>query len=821
MKKLLLLMVNVTFVLLLIACTEYEMSYSFTPTEHVLGASVCYVEGTDVRLTPVIDLGYTTETERSDGDSGDYYYYHWLLKEINYSLKLEDEGTYTSVKDESITTDYSEDAYINAIFYDMYDYYPLYDGEDPFNFGPLPAGNYQFSFTTISRYMNYTNTTSTGDSIQDTSKGMETHELTSTIDFTVSSYCGEIEDGYILLLQQDDEDDDLNYQFFIKGFDQDGSKLTPSDIIIIDLMMANEPDYFYQDAEYTLLSPLDDFQYVYLTAEYYYNGEYENYSGYDDSIDFADKYGSEYYDILNFPQLYFDLNYFNGYNLAYIREYEYGKDDMYITINIKGTNIYKDIKVIYEQDVTDPEFGNLPEDQIINEGEELDLLDLGLTAEDNLDGDITDQITVDITDTSVLLAGEHEVTYTITDFFGNTSTTQITLTVLSNDFEEPVITINNALPTTFEVGDVLPDFTSYFTAIDDRDGSIDITQSMLSWSPEFDINTPGTYNLTITVADKAMNEATETIVITILAPDLSPIFNNIPTDQTITEGQALDLLGLGLTASDVEDGDLTSTITVDIIDTTLLTLGDHTATYSVTDSYGHTVTVTITITVIESTSPYSGAVFMAIALEPFVIDVAFDVEMLDNLFADPNAFVVVVDGITATTTDAAISIDGLSVTLTIDEIISLGSIVTVSYQRTGTDDLMHGNTLLPEFQDVYVDTNNMNSGGGDLTGGVMFAVAFNANTIEIIFDVDTFDNSFLDETAFTVTINGVATTITGSFVNINAVTLYISGTMNEFTLVEVSYQATGNSDLSYGGVLIPDFSNVIVLPPNSGSMGPF
>ena len=988
MKKLLLLVVNAAFVLMLTACTRYNMTYEFVPAEQVVGASLCYVEGTDVRVTPVVNLGYTIEDVEEDSRYEEEYYYPWLLEEISYTLYKEDDSSNILVKEESFDVGYSEDEYIDSSYYEIYDYYPLYETEDPFNFGSLPTGNYQFSFTTISKYIKYKNVFNVRDRTPDKSQGIETDELTTTVNFTVSEYCGEIEGGYIVFEEHYSDSEDLNYDIHIQGFNKDGSQLTPDDIIIIDhIMQINyDHDYDYLREKYPMLSPLDDVDYIYLTSELYYDDEYYNYYYSDDSVNFKDKYGSQYYDTLNFDLGYFDLNHFNGYSLNYLYENAYGTNDAYITINIKGTNIYQDVRVLFGDDTSSPEFLSIPLDQVIDEGETLDLLDLGLTAFDTVDGDVTDKITVDVTDTSVLPVGEHMVTYTVTDFIGNTNTIDITLTVLPKDTETPVITVDDTLSTEFKFGTVLPDFTTYFAATDNRDGNIDITQSMLSWSPEFDANTPGTYLLTVTVVDKAMNEETETIAITILAPDAEPVFSNIPSNQIITEGKTLDLLGLGLTASDEEDGDLTSTIavnipdtsvltvgdhiityivsdsagnsvtttiiitvipdaepvfgniptnqiitegktldllglgltasdeedgdltsaiavnipdtsvltvgdhtvtyivsdsagnsvtttitititvipdadpvfgnipinqvitegetldllglgltasdeedgdltsaiTVSITDTSVLTVGDHMVTYTVTDSAENSVTTTITLTVLEATSPYSGAVVLAIALEPYVIDVAFDVDMLNHVFADPNAFVVVVDGLTATTTDAAISIDGLSVTLTIDEIISLGSIVTVSYQRTGINDLLYGTTtLVPEFQNVSVDTNSIASGGGSYTGGVMVASAFDANTIEIVFDVDTFDNSFLDETAFTVTINGIATTITGSFVNINAVTLNISGTMDDFTLVEVSYQATGNSDLSYGGVLVPNFSNEVVLPPSSGPMGPF
>lgn len=86
-------------------------------------------------------------------------------------------------------------------------------------------------------------------------------------------------------------------------------------------------------------------------------------------------------------------------------------------------------KNITEGDTTKPVFSNIPENVTIEYGESLDLLSIGLTASDNVDGDITESITVDITDTSALDVGEHTVTYTVVDNNKNKSTIQIKLTI--------------------------------------------------------------------------------------------------------------------------------------------------------------------------------------------------------------------------------------------------------------------------------------------------------------------------------------------------------------------------------------------------------
>jgi len=67
----------------------------------------------------------------------------------------------------------------------------------------------------------------------------------------------------------------------------------------------------------------------------------------------------------------------------------------------------------------------------------------------------------------------------------------------------------------------------------------------------------------------------------------SPIFSNLPADQIIDYGDDVNLLNLGVTVYDEEDGDLTSSINVNLPSTAELILGNYLVEYSVTDSDGN------------------------------------------------------------------------------------------------------------------------------------------------------------------------------------------------------------------------------------------
>ena len=95
--------------------------------------------------------------------------------------------------------------------------------------------------------------------------------------------------------------------------------------------------------------------------------------------------------------------------------------------------------------------------------------DLGATASDNYDGDITADIVIggDNVDTSTV--GQYTVTYNVTDSSGNDAT-EVTRTVNVTDTTAPVITLNGDAQITVEVGTTYTDLGA--TASDNYDGDI-------------------------------------------------------------------------------------------------------------------------------------------------------------------------------------------------------------------------------------------------------------------------------------------------------------------------------------------------------------
>ena len=130
--------------------------------------------------------------------------------------------------------------------------------------------------------------------------------------------------------------------------------------------------------------------------------------------------------------------------------------------------------------------------------------DVGATAADNIDGNITANIvTVNPVNTSIL--GAYTVTYNVSDLAGNPAT-QVTRTVNVIDTAIPVITRLGLNPVSIVIGTVYTDAGA--TAADNVDGNI--TPSIITVNP-VNKDVVGTYTVTYNVTDSSGNHAAQVI----------------------------------------------------------------------------------------------------------------------------------------------------------------------------------------------------------------------------------------------------------------------------------------------------------------------
>ncbi|HPR39500.1 MAG TPA: DUF5011 domain-containing protein, partial [Oscillospiraceae bacterium] len=163
------------------------------------------------------------------------------------------------------------------------------------------------------------------------------------------------------------------------------------------------------------------------------------------------------------------------------------------------------------------------------------------------------------------------------------------------DTTPPVITLNGSSTVKVIVGSTYTDAGA--TAYDETDG--DLTASIVTTGTVRTTRT-GTYTITYSVSDAAGNGAEESRTVVVAANTKPVITLNGSSSVRIVVGSTY--VDAGATATDAEDGDLTSSIvTTGTVRTTRT--GTYRITYSVTDSNGGTAKVTRTVTVKSNTRP--------------------------------------------------------------------------------------------------------------------------------------------------------------------------------------------------------------------------
>ena len=174
------------------------------------------------------------------------------------------------------------------------------------------------------------------------------------------------------------------------------------------------------------------------------------------------------------------------------------------------------------------------------------------------------------------------------------------------------------------------DVLNGITASDKEDG--DLTK-VIKVTGNVDLSKEGTYTLTYSVTDSAGQTTSAKRVITVVN-DLPVISAN---DQTIEVGTSFDPLA-NVTASDVQDGDLTKDIKVTgNVDTTKL--GTSQLTYSVSDHDGGQTTKTINITVYAKDASFSGLDALTVQ-QGSTPDLRKGVSVSDPYSATPSDFTV-------------------------------------------------------------------------------------------------------------------------------------------------------------------------------------
>ncbi|MBT3470419.1 MAG: DUF5011 domain-containing protein, partial [Opitutae bacterium] len=220
--------------------------------------------------------------------------------------------------------------------------------------------------------------------------------------------------------------------------------------------------------------------------------------------------------------------------------------------------------------------------------------DAGATAEDDIDGDITDSIQT-VNSVNINALGTYSITYNASDASGNIAT-EVTRSVTIIDNTPPMILLTGDLEVTHEAGEDYKDAGA--TAVDTLDGEL---TDKIRVTDAVDQNKPESYTVSFDVNDTAGNAA-NTITRTVTVVDTTPPSLSLLGEISLTHEVGTTYTDSGATASDIVDGDLTSNILMtNAVDSDKV--GSYKVSIRITDSAGNTSSIERTVTVVDTVAP--------------------------------------------------------------------------------------------------------------------------------------------------------------------------------------------------------------------------
>lgn len=233
-------------------------------------------------------------------------------------------------------------------------------------------------------------------------------------------------------------------------------------------------------------------------------------------------------------------------------------------------------------------------DKTIKVGDKFNPLD-GVSAKSGDGEDLTNKIEISDNEVNVDKAGTYKVSYYVKDSNGKEAFKTITVTVEKDEEKENSLPVINASDKTIELGSKFNPLDGV-SASDEEDG--DLTNNITIISSNVDVNKEGVYVVTYEVKDNDGGKARKSINITVVKKtekeNKAPIIK--ASDKTIKKGQKFNPLD-GVSASDEEDGDLTSKIKVVENKVDVNSIGKYSVSFEVTDSGGKSITKSINVTV--------------------------------------------------------------------------------------------------------------------------------------------------------------------------------------------------------------------------------
>lgn len=253
------------------------------------------------------------------------------------------------------------------------------------------------------------------------------------------------------------------------------------------------------------------------------------------------------------------------------------KAEKKVIVTVKAKEVKNEAPVITANDVT------------INCGDKLSKTMFNAKAEDNEDGDITKDLTIDTSKVNTNKVGTYDVYLAVKDSKGAKAEKTVKVTVKSTS---PILKADNVK---IEEGDTLKDTAFNIVARDCEGNSIKYKID----KSKVDTSKAGTYRVKITAEDKWGNTTSIDVKVEVTEkakPASKPVITSVDSI-TLEVGQSLELNKFKASAEDDEDGDLTDEIVLDKSGVNTSKAGTYKAYLSVTNSQGVKTTKEVTIIV--------------------------------------------------------------------------------------------------------------------------------------------------------------------------------------------------------------------------------
>ncbi len=211
----------------------------------------------------------------------------------------------------------------------------------------------------------------------------------------------------------------------------------------------------------------------------------------------------------------------------------------------------------------------------------------GATAEDVVDGNLSDSIIIDASTVDTSKVGTYLVSYTVSDAAGNEATKNRTVNVNPENYVDtipPLITLIGNNPDTGYADVTYIDPGA--TAIDNHDDNTEIT-AKISVTGNVIISTMGIYELKYNVTDSAGNAAVE-VTRSVLVVDTTPPVITLSGPNPINLLVGFTYTEYGASATDNIDGDLTSDIDTNNDSVNTSVTGSYRVHYTVSDASDNT-----------------------------------------------------------------------------------------------------------------------------------------------------------------------------------------------------------------------------------------